>query len=146
MVLYWTALHCIVFLSFPFRLFPQGRYARRADGVRAVPGGLGHSPGQQLQHHRHPLWWPRQRLPRHQLPPQSQEETGKTRGAGPAGGTQVSLLLHLQAWQSPRPQNTFNSFSFIFRFISKEPYIDKTRMGVYGKVRTHAQRASWDEL
>uniref|UniRef100_A0A7N8X0A4 Dipeptidyl-peptidase 6b n=1 Tax=Mastacembelus armatus TaxID=205130 RepID=A0A7N8X0A4_9TELE len=25
------------------------------------------------------------------------------------------------------------------RFISKEPYIDKNRMGVYGKVRTHAQ-------
>lgn len=26
-------------------------------------------------------------------------------------------------------------FTFIFRFISKEPYIDKSRMGVYGRVR-----------
>lgn len=36
-------------------------------------------------------------------------------------------------WKDPRM--AFNRFLFTFRFISKEPYIDKTRMGVYGRVR-----------
>lgn len=74
----------------------QGWNARWPVGVGAVPGGLGHRPGQQLQHHRHPLRWPRQRLPGHQLPAQSEEETGAAWGEGPAGGTEVDSLL--QSW------------------------------------------------
>lgn len=122
----------------------QGRYTRRADGVRAVPGGLGHSSGQQLQHHRHPLRWPRQRLPGHQLPAQSEEETGATGGEGPAGGAQVKTFCFRREGDSrsspPPPKHKlkmffFPFFFFYFRLISKEPYIDRTRMGVYGKVR-----------
>lgn len=67
----------------------QGRDPRRADGVGAVPGGLGLGPGQQLQHHRHPLRRPRQRLPGNQPAAQSPEETGNTGGERPDGGTEV---------------------------------------------------------
>lgn len=37
--------------------------------------------------------------------------------------------------QSSFEFDMFNFIFFIFRFISKEPYIDKSRMGVYGRVR-----------
>lgn len=117
--------------------FPQGRYTRRTDGDRAVPGGLGHSSGQQLQHHSDPLRRPRQWLSGHQPSPQSQEKAGNFRGEGPAGGPQVRPLPELRAWLRRRASwfLSFNLLSYICRFISKKPYIDKNRMGVYGKVR-----------
>lgn len=72
-----------------YPVFPQRRYTWWADGDGAVSGGLGHGSGQQLQHHRHPLRRPRQRLPGNQPAPQSPEEAGTLGGEGPAGGAQV---------------------------------------------------------